>query len=68
LFEGQNFLARQPLLQLVRHAVSTALVATVRNRDPQIGNPMAVVVLHSDCNLTVNTMLNQETETVSNVA
>ena len=47
----QDFLAGQPLLQFMRHAIGAALVATVRDRDAQIGNPMAVTVLHSGATL-----------------
>src|SRR5262245_29537017 len=45
-FVRQDLVPWQPLLQFVRHAVTAALVATVRNRDTQIGNPMAITILH----------------------
>src|SRR5207253_10876497 len=46
LFVRQDFVARQPLLQFLRHTIAAALVTTVRDRDAQIGNPVAVMVLH----------------------
>src|SRR4029077_18786957 len=46
-FKGQYFLARQPLLQFLRHAIGATLIATISDRDAQIGNPMTVVILHA---------------------
>src|SRR5262249_39804001 len=46
LFIRQDFVARQPLLQFLRHAIAAALVTAVRDRDTQIGNSMAVTILH----------------------
>src|SRR5207253_10887701 len=43
---AENFLARQPFLELARHAVIAALVATIGDRDAQIGNAMAEAVFH----------------------
>ena len=44
--ERKNVCARQPFLQLLRHAVMATLVAAVRDRDTQIRNAMPVSIFH----------------------
>jgi hypothetical protein len=45
-FVRQDFVAWQPLLQFLRHTIIAPLVTTVRDGDTEIGNPMAVTILH----------------------
>ena len=46
LFVRQNLRAREPFLQLDRHAIGAALVATIRDRHAQIGDAVAMSILH----------------------
>jgi hypothetical protein len=50
-------------LKLLRHAVSATLVATVGDRDTQVGNAVAMSILHQR-NFTIVRWLNQESETI----
>jgi len=62
--EGQDSFARQPLVQLTRHAIAAALIAAVGNRHPQIGDAMTMSILHLVHNVTDKTGLNQESATI----
>src|SRR5207302_3349563 len=46
LFVAKNIFARQPFLELTRHAIVATFVTTIGDRDAQIGNAMAVTIFH----------------------
>ena len=50
-FVTENIFARQPFLELARHAIVAAFVTTIRDRDAQIGNAMAVTIFHEKAKL-----------------
>src|SRR4026208_990201 len=47
LFEREDLRARQPFLQLLRTPIGATFIATIRDRDAQVRNPVTVAILHA---------------------